>query len=67
VHGGDDIVSSPDNSVLMYLALKKAGVPAELHIYANTTHDFGVRTNDNPYSKWTESCAAWMRDQGFLK
>jgi acetyl esterase/lipase len=67
VHGNDDIVSPPEHSVVMYLALKKAGVPAELHIYANTTHDFGVRTNDHPYSTWTDSCARWMRHQGFLK
>jgi acetyl esterase/lipase len=67
VHGGDDLVSPPENSVLMYLALKKAGVPAELHVYANTAHDFGVRTNDHPYSRWTESCADWLRDGGFLK
>ncbi len=67
VHGGDDIVSPPENSVLMYLALKRAGVPAELHIYANTTHDFGVRTNARPHSRWTESCANWLHDQGFLQ
>jgi len=42
-HGGDDIISPPEHSVLMYLALKKAGVPAELHIYATAAHDFGVR------------------------
>lgn len=67
VHGGDDIISPPENSVLMYLALKRAGVRAELHIYANTTHDFGVRTNARPYSAWTASCAAWLRDGGFLR
>jgi len=67
VHGSDDIISPPEHSVVMYLALKRAGVPAELHIYANTTHDFGVRINDRPYSKWTEFCARWLRDQGFLK
>ncbi len=67
VHGSDDIVSPPQNSVLMYLALKQADVPAELHIYAATTHDFGVRTSDRPYASWTESCAKWLRDQGFLK
>ncbi len=66
VHGSDDIISPPEHSVLMYLALKKTGVSAELHVYANTTHDFGVRTNDRPYSTWTASCAHWMRDQGFL-
>jgi len=67
VHGGDDIVSPPEHSVLMYLALKRAGVPAELHIYATATHDFGVRKSEHPYSAWTESCANWMRHQGFLK
>lgn len=67
VHGGDDIISPPEGSVLMYLALKRAGVPAELHIYAGTTHDFGVRKTGHPYSMWTDSCAAWLRQQGFLK
>jgi acetyl esterase/lipase len=66
VHGNDDIISPPEHSVLMYLALKRAGVPAELHVYANTTHDFGVRTNDRPYATWTASCVRWMHDQGFL-
>ncbi|MCI0744452.1 MAG: alpha/beta hydrolase [Verrucomicrobia subdivision 3 bacterium] len=66
VHGGDDIISPPEHSVLLYLALKRAGVPAELHIYANTTHDFGVRTNARPYSRWTEACCNWLRDQGLL-
>ena len=67
VHGGDDIISSPENSVLMYLALERAGVPAELHIYAGTAHDFGIRTNDRPYAAWTASCAAWLRAGGFLQ
>jgi acetyl esterase/lipase len=64
--GGDDILSSPQNSVLMYLALTRAGIPAELHVSAGTTHDFGVRTGDRPYSAWTETCANWLRHQGLL-
>jgi acetyl esterase/lipase len=67
VHGGEDIISPPEGSVLMYLALKRANIPAELHIYAGTTHDFGVRKTADPYSMWTDSCAAWLRHQGFLK
>jgi len=66
-HGGDDIISPPEHSVLMYLALKKAGVPAELHIYATAAHDFGVRPSENPCSTWTQECANWLRHQGFLK
>ena len=65
-HGGEDTVSSPKHSVYMYLALEQAGVPAELHVYASTAHDFGVRKNDRPYSAWTDSCAKWLEDQGLL-
>jgi len=67
VHGGDDLISPPENSVLMYLALKRASIPAELHIYSRTAHDFGVRSNDRPYSQWTASCVHWLRDQQLLK
>ena len=66
-HGGDDIISPPEHSVLMYLALKRAGVPAELHIYAAAAHDFGVRPSEHPCSTWTQACANWLRQQGFLK
>jgi acetyl esterase/lipase len=66
-HGGDDIISSPEHSVVMYLALKRAGVPAELHIYATAAHDFGVRPSDHPCSTWTLACAHWLRHQRFLQ
>lgn len=67
VHGGEDIVSDPEHSMVMYRALKRAGVSVELHIYAKTAHDFGVRKVDRPSDAWTDSCAAWLRHQGFLK
>ena len=67
VHGGADLISDPEHSIVMYRALKRAGVPAELHLYANAAHDFGVRKVDNPCSTWTQSCAAWMQAQGLLK
>jgi hypothetical protein len=51
----------------MYLALKRAKMSAELHIYADTTHDFGVRKDTRPYAGWTTACAEWMKQQGFLK
>jgi acetyl esterase/lipase len=65
-HGGADLISPPENSVVTYLALRRAGVPAELHVYANTAHDFGVRHSGKPCSTWTASCAAWLRQLGFL-
>ncbi len=66
VHGGADTVSPPEHSVIAYLALRKAGVPAELHVYADTAHDFGVRPSDRPYGTWMDLCARWLRSQGFL-
>ncbi|HEV3080086.1 MAG TPA: alpha/beta hydrolase [Gemmataceae bacterium] len=67
VHGGADIISSPEHSVITYLALKRARVPAELHIYAGAAHDFGVRPSPQPCSQWTQACADWLRQRGFLK
>lgn len=67
VHGSDDIVSDPAHSVIAYLALKRAGVPAELHVYAMSAHDFGVRPSDHLCSTWTSACAAWLRHQGLLE
>lgn len=67
VHGGEDIISTPEHSLFMYMALKRAGVSAELHIYANTAHDFAVRPSDRPFGEWTRTCANWLRQEGFLK
>ena len=67
VHGGSDLISPPEHSVLMYLALKRAGIPAELHVYADTSHDFGVRAGDRPFATWPQSCTDWLRRQGLLK
>ena len=50
----------------MYLALKRAGVPAELHIYASGGHGFGMRPSKHPASEWPTRCEQWMRSQGIL-
>ncbi len=55
-----------ENSILMYLALKKEKVPAELHVYAKGGHGFGLRPSDKPCSHWPERCAEWMKSQGLL-
>jgi acetyl esterase/lipase len=65
-HAGDDGVVA-ENSVVTYLALKKAGVPAELHVYASGGHGFGLRPSARPCSTWPQRCAEWMKAQGLLK
>jgi acetyl esterase/lipase len=67
VHGSNDPISPPAHSLVMYHALQQAGVPAELHVFASTTHDFGVRASDRPYGRWTEYCERWLMDQGVLE
>jgi acetyl esterase/lipase len=67
VHGGADIISEPEHSVLMYLALRRAGIPAELHVYSGAAHDFGVRPSDQPCSTWTQACARWLKHQGLIR
>jgi acetyl esterase/lipase len=66
VQASDDPESGPENSVAMYLALKRAHVPAELHVYAEGGHGFGVRKSSRPCSTWPERCVAWLRSQGVL-
>jgi acetyl esterase/lipase len=62
-YGGSDSA----NSAIMYLALKRAGVPTELHIYATGDHDFGVRQNEKLPSSWTGLCVKWLRSRDLLK
>jgi acetyl esterase/lipase len=66
VHASDDTVSAPENSTLMYQGLRKAGVPAELHIYATGGHGFGVRKSKGECATWTDRCLAWLRGRGLL-
>jgi acetyl esterase/lipase len=70
-HASDDKESyggsNAENSVFMYLALKRAGIPAELHIYASGDHDFGVRQNEKLPSSWPQLCVRWLRSLWLLK
>ena len=65
-HAGDDRVPA-ENSIQMYLALKHAGVPAELHIYSTGGHGFGMRPGKNPVAEWPKRCEEWLRLQGILR
>jgi endo-1,4-beta-xylanase len=51
-----------------YLRFKRAGVPAELHIYATGGHGFGQRaTNTRPVGQWMVRFEEWLADSGFLR
>ena len=65
VSSSEDSVVPSENSVLFYLALKKAKVPAELHIFEKGQHGFGMSLN-NPATSWTPLCANWFRVHGLI-
>jgi acetyl esterase/lipase len=65
-HTNADTGVPPENSVLFYMALRKAGVPAELHIYERGPHGVGLAQTDEALSSWPGRLAAWMRVRGLL-
>ncbi|WP_119791759.1 alpha/beta hydrolase [Flavobacterium anhuiense] len=64
IHATDDTVVIPENSINYYLALKKNGVSAEMHIYEKGGHGFGLGVADT--SKfWTRDCEEWLKSNGY--
>jgi acetyl esterase/lipase len=50
-----------ENAVVYFLALKNAKVPAELHIYAEGGHGYGLRRTALPVTMWPVSVETWLR------
>lgn len=55
-----------ENSTMFAAALRKAGVPFELHIYEKGPHGVGLALTDPVLSSWPERCADWLRVHGFI-
>ncbi|REK11226.1 MAG: alpha/beta hydrolase [Planctomycetota bacterium] len=66
-HTSEDKGVPPENSVLFYLALHKAGVPAEMHIYEKGRHGLGLAQEVPAVSSWPGRCIDWMRGRGLLE
>lgn len=66
-HTNEDTGVPPENSVLFYLALRKAGVPAELHIYERGRHGLGLAHMDAAGGTWPARLADWLRTRGLLR
>jgi len=65
-HTSTDSAVLPENSVQFYLALRKAKVPAELHIYEKGPHGVGLAPKDPVLSTWKNLLSAWMRQRNLL-
>jgi acetyl esterase/lipase len=65
-HTNEDEGVPAENSVAFYLALREAGVPAELHIYEHGRHGVGLAPDDPVLSTWADRLEDWMRRRGLL-
>jgi acetyl esterase/lipase len=63
-HTSEDEVVPVENSINYYLALRKAGVPAEMHIYQKGQHGVGLAAANPILRTWPEHLAAWLQVQG---
>ncbi len=61
VQAEDDDVDGVQQSLVYFEALKQAGVPAELHIYAHGGHAFGLRHTADPITDWPKLADKWLR------
>jgi acetyl esterase/lipase len=66
--GGDDRPQVVEGMTQIYLALRAAKVPAELHLYDGVGHGFGLRaTNKGPVTNWLNQFVDWLRVRNILE
>ena len=62
----EDTLVPPENSVAYYLALHKADVPAEIHVFEKGPHGVGLDLGDPATGEWPNLLRNWLRSRGFL-
>ena len=62
----DDHVDNVDDALAYFIALKKAGVPAELHVYPQGGHAFGLRRTKLPITAWPQLVETWLASLGMV-
>ena len=63
----EDTTVPAENSVHYYLALRKAGVPAEMHVFEKGPHGVGLANDDAALSEWSKLLANWLRGRKLIK
>lgn len=66
VHGSNDTAVPVQNSLQFYEALLKHNVPAEMHLFEDGPHGFGLAPGDEELSQWTHLCERWMKSRGLV-
>jgi acetyl esterase/lipase len=60
----EDDTAKVENAWVYYEALKQAKVPAEMHLFANGGHGYGLRPTKLPVTHWPDLAATWLRTLG---
>src|SRR5262245_8186000 len=63
----EDTAVPAENSLYYFLALRKAGVPAELHVFEKGAHGVGLANDIPALSPWSSLLATWLRGRGVIK
>ena len=66
VQAEDDPVDPVENSILYHAALRKAGVPVELHLFAKGGHAFGLRRTSAAITGWPQLAELWLVSIGMI-
>lgn len=66
-HTNADTGVVAENSVRFYLALRRAKVPAEMHIFENGPHGVGLALGDPALGEWPKLLTIWLRGRGLTK
>ena len=66
LHAQNDPVDNVNNSLVYYIALKNAGVPVEMHLYAEGKHAFGLRRTKFPITGWPQLVETWLETIGMI-
>ncbi len=61
-----DSVDNVNQSLVYYIALKDAGVPTEMHLYADGGHAFGLRRTKDPITQWLQLVETWLKTIGMI-
>jgi acetyl esterase/lipase len=67
VHTAEDRSVVLEHSLLFYQAVRRAGVPAELHLYQRGAHGFGTRADLGPTSGWVDRWLEWLRSLNLVQ
>jgi len=67
LHAYDDRAVHPENAIRYFQALKREGVPAALHIFAEGGHGFSMAEDSDYLSPWLDLLAGWLEMMALLE